>query len=753
MRGQKKRTSPDGRFDDEPATGSYLLSRRALFVGLGVGGALIVGGYVGRGSLRLLAVGIAGDSTSPSAATDGEAKPNMWFEISKSGRITLYAPKAEMGQGIHTLIGQVAAEELEVRMDQLDVVHVTSQQSPIFVEANFINNRGFGSMTATASSGSTMDVYGPLRQSAATLREMLLLEGARQLGVARSAVQAKDGAVSVRADSSKTVSYGQIVASRKGELGSWQPLSAPVKLKSMNQFSLIGTSVARVDAPAKVSGTAMYGYDARLPEMLFGSVVHPPRYGASLVRAEPGSLEAAKRMPGVVKVVIEPSKSLVGVVAKTRFQAQAASAKLEIVWRGGSNANSDDFRKELTVDGGAVVHDTGDVSSKLGESSFRATYETPFAAHAHLEPISALVNVTSETVHVWVGSQQIDVVANDVLNALKKPRNVIVHPTYLGGGFGRRFMTHCASEAAMLSEAVGKPVHLGWTREQDMQYGPFRPATTTRLIGQLNGDGRILAIDQFSATGQVLMLPEIAHRILGFDPGALAGLVLPYAIDNYRVKAKTVLSSIPTGIWRGIGLLPNVFALESFIDELAHEAKIDPLKFRINNMPDSALGTNFKRVLTELGKRADWNAPLGQNEGRGIACSASTGTLVAVALRVLMRENQITVTQVHVCADPGLVVNPAGAKLQLVGSVMMGLSSALHESVTFRDGMAVETNFDNYAILRPESAPPVDVTLMGSGDIPAGLGEPGVGPISAALANAVFNATGKRLRSLPFTLT
>jgi isoquinoline 1-oxidoreductase subunit beta len=724
---------------------SYLISRRGLIVGSASTGALLFGAYVSRNSVVRAILPSFAENGVPSAANNGAPQPEMWFEVPHDGPIILYSPKVEMGQGIHTAIAQMAAEELEVRVDQLVVRNPPTTQSPIFPT----DTRGFGGLASTAASRSTADVFGPLRQSAATLREMLAIEGAAQLGVNRSEVIVREGAVVVATNQKRMLAYGQVVAARNDELGSWKVPAKPIALKPIRDFKMIGKDLARVDVPAKVTGTALYGYDARLPGMLFGAVAHPPQYGAVLAA---GAVGDAASLPGVVKIVIDIGANFAGVVAKTRSQARAAVAELKLTWKGGSSTDDAQIAKQLAEAPAVTIHSKGNPARELGDDFVvKASYGTPLAAHAHLEPISALASVTDNHVEVWLGTQSQEQVAMEVNAALKKKRVVTIHPMYLGGGFGRKFVVHAGVEAVRLSEAVGKPVHVGWTREQDMAYGPFRPPSRAEFRGMVNRSGRIVAIEQETRSATT-GLPKFALNLLGFDPGSIQGQFMPYEFPHYRVLSGTAQIDVPTGIWRGVGLLPNVFGIESFVDELAHSAKRDPLAFRIANLPADEGGRRTKRLLQEVAKRSDWSTPLGPRRGRGVACSGSSGTSIVCAAQVAVQGASIKVEQIFVCADPGLVINPAGARLQITGAVMMSLSSAFYERVSFKNGMAVEQNFDAYPIIGLEDAPLVDVHLMGTGDVPGGLGEPGVGPICAAIGNAIFAATGTRLRELPFRL-
>jgi isoquinoline 1-oxidoreductase subunit beta len=753
----RKNATQSQRIDGSPPA-NYLLSRRGLLIGTAASGALIVGGFIGRRSLAAsLAKSLVGGSLlgegTPNAALTGAGMPDMWFEVPTDGPIILYSPKAEMGQGIHTALAQIACEELEITSAQIIVRHVDVLQGG----GKGDDSRGFGGLTGTAGSSSVRDVFGPLRSSAAMLREIVLIEAATQLGVKRNQVTVKDGAIFATAEPGKSLTYAAVVAAKKGQLGSWSfgsfdEFSTPA-LKATQDFTLIGTEMARVDAPVKVRGTATYGYDARIDGMVFGAVVHPPRYGATL---KSGRAEQAQGMAGVITVVIEPASGLAAVVASTRSQAWAAANTLDLTWEGGSTTDDAKVTQLLKSAPGGVIYEVGNAAAALSRASagsvVKASYDVAAAAHAHLEPISALAHVTKDEAHIWVATQQPEVVASAV-QEIVGARRVCVHATYLGGGFGRRFTTHTAVEAAKLSMAVGKPVHVGWTREQDHRFGPFRPPTMTAFAGTVDGQGKIVALDQHVHSQSGIALPGFLQDLVGFGLVAPNGAVLAYKIPNYQVMNHAADLGIPTGIWRGVGLLPNVFGLESFIDELAFNAKIDPLKFRLDNLFDDQLGKRAGDLLRDVAKRSEWNVPLPKGRGRGVATSMMAGSQIAAVVTVTVEGSNITVDHVHVSADPGLVINPAGARLQITGAVMMALSSSLHERVSFKNGMAVESNFEDYPILVPGEAPPVDVNLMGTGDVPAGLGEPAIGPIAPALANAVFAATGQRLRSLPLRLT
>jgi isoquinoline 1-oxidoreductase subunit beta len=725
------------------------ISRRGLLIGTSATGALLVGTYLARGPIlqRAVTTFLLDGEASPPAGNAGAAAHDMWFEVPVEGKVIVYIPKAEMGQGIHTALAQIAVEDLELRMDQIEV-----QQVALVTTPTGTLSRGFGSLTATAGSRSISGSYAQLRSAANMLKEMLLLEGAVQLGATRQKVEAFEGVIRLTKDPSTSVSYNEVVKNRKGSLGSWAPPTTIPALKPPSQFLVIGTSAPRVDGPSKVTGSAQFGFDARVEGLHFGAVARPPRYGARLINAD---MKGAKSAPGVTAVVVDVPAGFVGIVATTRKRAYEALALVECQWGGGSTASDESLMADLMKPkSGFELYKRGNATGALDETDksqiIEQRYYVPAVAHAHLEPLAAMADVRDDAVHVWAATQQPQSVSSDVVAVLNKQRSVVVHSTYLGGGFGRKFVSHMAIEAARLSEASGKPVQVALSRDEDMAMGPFRPPTMTTLRGAV-ANNRVSAIDQLTISGAGDQQLVATLKRVGVDIAEPPGLISPYRdVQNYRVRTRSLDLDVPTGIWRGVGLLPNSFANESFMDELAHAAKADPLQFRLDHLADDQVSKNYARLLKEVGERSGWGTALPQGQGRGIGAAAMAGTIVTAVVQITVVETKINIDQVYVCVDPGLVINPAGAKLQVSGGVMMSLSSAFGEQTNFDKGMAVNTNLDSYYLLRAEKAPPVDVYLMGSGDNPAGLGEPGVGPVCAALGNAIFAATGIRLRSLPF---
>jgi isoquinoline 1-oxidoreductase beta subunit len=705
-------------------------------IGAGVvTGSLALGVVVGLPRLRL---GIAdafdgGAGGGPPGNIPKEA--TLWFEIAPDNRVVMYSPKIEMGQGIHTALGQIAAEELEIAWEQLEVRQASTAVGPY-------------DAGGTSGSNSVASLYTPLRETAATMREMLRTEAARQLQVAPSALLLKDGVFTVSSDSSKSLTYGQVVQA----VTTWEVPENPPPLKTSDQFRYIGQPMPRVDFQAKLTGQAIYGYDMRLPGMKYGAVARPPTFSAQLRQVAPGQ---AAEQPGVVKVVAE--RDFAGVVADSRLQAQAAVAQLALEWDTGRAWQQADIEALISVGQGTgvSVQEVGDAAGQLRSGSpISAEYRTPLAAHAHLEAQAALADVQADRVRIWVSAQFTEMARTEVAKVLgRRPETVEVTPTFLGGGFGRKSGVEPAVEAARLSAAAGVPVHVGWTRPEDMRDGYVRPPTHHILRATLNGD-KIQAIEHQQASGHVAFgfVPAIFEAVVGADFGAWRGARIPYGAEHIHTKAWHNDLPMRTGWWRGLGLMANVFATESFIDELAVSAQVDPLAFRLANLPQTELGARFRKVLETVAERSGWQTPAPNGRARGLACCVDAGTVVAQVAEVSVEAGKIRVHRFTAAVDPGLIINPDGVIAQTQGSIVMGLSSTLLEELTVRDGAYEQANFDSYPILTIKETPQIEVALLQSGERPFGMGEPPLGPVAAAVANAVFALNGQRLRRLPLRL-
>jgi isoquinoline 1-oxidoreductase subunit beta len=727
----------------------WRMTRRRFLIGTGTLGLLGVGGWFGIQEGRPMLM----DRLEEGGAPSGKAptNPNIWFEIAATGPIKFFAPKFEMGQGIHSALAQIAAEELEVDWNQLQ----TLQADP---------SRGFDAgVMLTSGSTSVASLFKPICLAAANMREMLRLEAAAQLKVPVSEIVALKGACFVRQDMKRKLSYGQIVAAKTGE---WiVPKTAPV-LKARKSYSSIGQNMPRVDVRSKLLGEPVYAFDARVPGMLYGAVAHPPQFGAKLKSGVTGDLE---KVPGVEKIVIDVEKNVAGVAASTRMVAQNVLKQLEanLVWEGGSSINQSELEAMVTAKpgDGVVVRKRGNAgaANRTG-TPLEASYRIPMAAHAHLEPLSATVHIQDHLIEAWVPTQMTSVEAK-ALEPFKDKREVKIYAMQMGGSFGRKGSQTCVAAAARLSSATGKPVHVGWSREDEMRHSFYRPPTHTFLRGTLSSDGKIQAIEQVTASGDIIFsviaMPEFVKNTIGVDFGVLAGLFAPYALPNYEVRSHRIALPVPTGAWRGVGLFPNVFAFESFIDELAHQAKQDPLEFRLAHVPDTAQGTRMKRVLEDVRERSGWRTPVTSGHARGVAFSIGSGTHVGMVVEISKNEKEIVVERVTVSVDAGLVINPVNAGLQAKGSVIMGIGSTLIEKITVTNGRVDQENFKvlegssapAYPLLTLKQTPTkIDVHFIPSEEDPNGMGEPVIGPVGAAIANALFTLTGKRQRELPLKL-
>lgn len=687
-------------------------------------GALAGGGL-------LLGIGLGGCS-KPAALGGAGGQPVAWLRIGGDDSITVFVDKSEMGQGVYTALTQLLAEELGVALEAIRV-----EAAPVAPE--YVNNL-LGAQI-TGGSTSIRDGFEKLRKAGAQARTMLLQAAATHWGVAPGELRIDGGAV---LHGKERLSYGALA-----EAAAKLPVPKEITLKPATEFTLVGKPAKRIDTAAKLDGSATYGIDVKLPGMLHGAIAQCPTLGGKLASFD-GS--AAEAMPGVKKIVGVGNG--VVVVADHYWQARKALEAVKITWDPGANANlgSQGIRSRLrnaaTREGRGVRAD-GDASAaiKTAAKVVRATYELPLLAHATLEPQCCTADVRTDGADIHAPTQtQTIAQATAAAAAGLKPEQVKIHTTLLGGGFGRRLEVDVIPAAVLASKAVGKPVKVIWSREEDTTHDTYRPPAHDEVVGAFDASGKLVAwkLDLTGPSITARMFPPVVATAV--DPFAVeAAANFPYDVPNVAVNYNREEIGIDVGYWRSVSHALNCFVAESFIDELAHAAAQDPYAFRSGLLRKQP---RFKRVLDEAASRAGWGkAPAGHHQG--IALMEGYGTYMAQVVEISMRGNQLAIHRITCAVDCGQMVNPNIVDQQVEGSILFGLTAALWGEITLAKGQVQQRNFDSYRMLRLPEAPRIDVHLLASGEAPGGIGEPGTAVVGPALANAIFAATGKRLRSLP----
>ena len=691
------------------------------------GGSLLLGYRVGEGQR------VASVASAPGFA------PNAFIRIAPDGSITLFMPQAEMGQGTHTSMSMLLAEELEVTPEQVRLEHAPPDDK-------LYANPLFGEQITGASSSIRM-FYEPLRRAGATARAMLIAAAAASWNVDAASCRARKGVVT-HTPTGRTLSYGALAAK-----AATVPVPDKIALKDPKDFTLIGTPAKRPDTPSKVNGTAQYGIDVRLPGMLIATVAASPVLGGKVAGLDD---EKAKAVPGVRQIV--QLDDAVAVVADHMWAAKQGSAALEIRWEDGPNAkvSTADVVEGLakaSETAGVTARKDGDPASALAGAAKKveAVYESPFLAHATMEPMNCTVHVRRDGCEVWTGSQVLSRARAAAAKVTGLPlEKVVVHNHFLGGGFGRRLEVDYVTQAVRIAKQVDAPVKVVWTREEDVQHDVYRPYYYDRFAAGLDAHGKPVA------WSHRIVGPSIMARFLppgfkdGIDIDAVDGAVqLLYDIPAIQIEyVRHEEPVLNTGFWRGVGVTHNNFVVESFIDELAAVSKQDPVAFR------RALLRKSPRALTVLelaAKEAGWGKPVPRGRGRGVALLFSSwGTYLAQVAEVeVTGSSDVRVRRIVCAVDCGQVVNPDIVKAQIESGVVYGISGALWGEVTLNNGRVEQSNFNNYRVLRMNETPPIDVRLVRNSEAPGGIGEPGTSVTAAALANAVYAATGKRLRKLP----
>ena len=760
--------------------------RTMLLSGVGALGALVVGWGVLPARSRL-----GSGKLWPTDKADASVALNGWIKITPDGGVVLAMPRCEMGQGVHTALSMLVAEELDVPLSRVSLVQAGSDaiygNVAMIVSSLPFHPSEMGEVDkqaatkvrlgqwlvgkvarelgihVTGGSSSVADAWEPLRLAAATARASLLGAASLAWKLPTYELSIKDGVISHT--SGPSAHYGQFAkyaaATPPGE----------VKLKTRKEWTLIGQSAPRKDVPAKVNGTAMFGLDVRLPGMLYAAVRLCPMLGGS-----PGAINAnaVLAMPGVLRLV--PLQAWAGstagfaVVGKTWWHAQQAAQAVAVEWqqRPAGALDSRAIEKELLVSlaqkpghvSGHVFYERGDVDAAESAAArqLEATYSAPYLAHATLEPMNCTAQVAGGKVHIWVPSQVPQMAATVAARVAGVAiEDVTVTVTLLGGGFGRRLEVDFVAQAVRVAmDSGGLPVQLIWSREEDMTHDFYRPMVAARLSAAMDAQGAVTSLriqsagDAISPRWFARAATVLSSPVEMADKTTAEGLFdLPYSFANQKISHVATHMHVPVGYWRSVGHSHNAFFSESFIDELAAVAGQDGLVFRRGLLKSAP---RYLAVLELAAAKAGWGAPLPAGHARGIALHASFGSIVAQAVVASIEGGLPRVHRVVCAIDCGTVVNPGIVAQQMEGAVIFALSAALYGRIDIHDGVVQQKNFPQYGLLKLAQSPQVETYIVSSQAPPGGVGEPGVPPLAPAVANALYALTGKRQRALPLAI-
>ncbi len=745
------------------------LTRRAFLVtGAAVTGGLVVGtGY-------LASIDMTGLDGAINA--DGTVSLNAWIRIAKDGTITFAVPRTEMGQGVHTALPMLIAEELEVSLDGGNI-RVEHPVEELAVYANYTlglnvrpeeatgplywaGKKVFGIFPYIGTGGSTSVVaaWEPLRVAGASARLMLAEAAADAWQVPAAECFGEDGHI-VHRPSGRRLAYAELARAAAEKA----PTENPV-LKPASDFRLIGKSTARLDIPAKVTGEATFGIDVTLPDMAFGAIRQSPVFGGTVRSMD---ADAVRAMPGVVAVV--DLGDAVGVVADNTWHARRAVTALPVEFDESGNAGGSsaqwlaDMHRALDADEAHAFRDDGGVDEALAASgrTVEATYETPFLAHACMEPMNCTALFEDGRAEIWMSTQSpltgrwgaqrgAELVGQEVTEP------VTTHVTLTGGGFGRRADLDLAKQAMALAASVpGRPVKLVWSREEDIQHDMYRPPAVARFRAALGPDGAPTVWDNRIVTQSIAQ--SFGERNLPWGGGnpakdhlSIEGAAdLAYAVPKARVDLVDHPTPVPVGFWRSVGHSNNAFFVESFLDECAHAAGADPVDYRRRLLSGRP---RHRAVLDLLAEKSGWGRPMAPGRGRGVALHESFRSIVGQVVEVSVADDgTLAIDRVVCVVDCGTVINPDTVKAQMEGAILFGLTAALFGEITIEDGRVAQSNFYDYEMIRMAQTPQFETHIVPSAEPPGGVGEPGLPPSMPALTNAIFAATGERIRSLPVT--
>jgi isoquinoline 1-oxidoreductase subunit beta len=698
--------------------------RTFLEASLGVGGALLVGFH------------LPSKDASAAAGEKSAFAPNAFIRIDGKGKITLIMPQVEMGQGIYTAVAMILAEELDAAFDQV-VLEAAPPNDKLYANPTF-------GLQVTGNSNSVRAFWMPLRKAAAGARALLVQTAARIWKVDPAGIRT-DSSTAFHDASGRQLAYAALV-DRAGNLTAPQNPT----LKDPKDFKLIGKPLKRLDTPDKVNGKVVYSIDVMPPGVRFATLAACPVFGGKVGTVDDSK---AKSLPGVRQVVV--LDDLVAVVGDHMWAAKQGLAALNVAWNEGANAaiSSADVWKQIreaSLKEGAVANTQGDAAQGLSQGELHeAVYEIPFLAHATLEPLNCTVHVTPTSCEVWVGIQVLSRAQAVAAKVTGLPLDkVTVHNQLIGGGFGRRLEVDFIEKAVRIAKQVDGPVKVVYTREEDIQHDIYRPVYLDRMSASLL-NGRIVGWKHRIAGSAVIArwLPPAFQK--GIDIDAIDSAAdIPYDIPNLRVEyVRDEPPAVPTGFWRGVGPNNNVFAIETFIDELARKSNKDPVTFRRDHLGKAP---RLRAALDLAAEKAGWGTPLPARTGRGVGVQVAFGSFIATVTQAEVDEyGAVRLQRIVMAVDTGIVVNPDTVIAQLQGGMVFGLTAALYGNIIIKKGRVQQSNFHDYRMLRINEMPQIEVHVIKSGEAPGGIGEAGTTAAPAALGNALFAATGIRLRRLP----
>jgi isoquinoline 1-oxidoreductase beta subunit len=664
--------------------------------------------------------------------------PNAYISITTDGQVTLTMPYVEMGQGTYTSIPMLIAEELEIGLDQVRLEHAPPNEK---LYANPLLG-----VQATGNSNAIRGAWQPLRQAGAAARTMLVAAAAKRWNVDPATCCAQHGEV-LHPPTGRRSTYGELAADAAS-----MPVPDKVALKEPKDFKLIGTPAKRLDLPAKINGTAVFGIDARPPGMKIATLAQSPVFGGRVKSVDDSAAKAVKGVRQIVRL-----DDAVAVVADHMGAAKKGLEALKIEWEDGAHAGltTGQIARELdlaTLKPGSVAQKIGDAQKAMASAATKveATYEIPFLAHATMEPMNCTVHARKDGCEIWIGNQAIARVQAAAAKVTGLPVDkVVIHNHLVGGGFGRRLESDGAARAVQIAMHVDGPVKVVWTREEDIQHDMYRPYWFDRISAGLDDKGHPVAWSNRFAGSSVIARWLPGGFKDGLDPDTTEGAInLVYDLPNFHVEyVRVEPPGIPTAFWRSVGPSHNVFVTESFIDELAAAAGQDPVAYRLALLDKTP---RAKAVLALAADKAGWGQKLPPRIGRGVSVQNAFGSFMAfIAEAEVAKDGTVRVRRVVCAVDCGIAVNPDTVRAQIQSAIMFGITAALYGEITLKNGRVEQSNFDSYQILRLNEAPTVEVHIVQNQESPGGMGEAGTSAIVPAVANAIFAATGKRLRRLP----